>query len=279
MGELTGTLAVIGAGNMGEAIVRGLISADRINATDVIASDPNEERRGLFAALGCRVTNDNATAVRGAATVLLAVKPQSAAHALAAMAPSLPHTALVLSIMAGVSTAKIAASLARPGPPLAQPIVRAMPNTPMLVGHGMTAICGAANTESTVLATMLDRAERIFGAAGHVVRVTEDQMDAVTAVSGSGPAYFFLLTELLAQAGTNAGLPPEVSATLARQTAIGAATMLLRTPTDPLELRQRVTSPGGTTQAALDSFAANHLSKIVSEAVAAATARSRELGR
>jgi pyrroline-5-carboxylate reductase len=264
-------LGFLGAGNMAEAIARGILKAGVLGPARMLASDPDAARRKVFAdALGIAAVEDNGEVVRRAATVLVAVKPQVFDKALAPVSRAFGPKKLLVSISAGISARHIEEVLAA-----GTRVVRAMPNTPMLVGRGIAAIApGAAATEAD-----LKTAERLLGAAAEIVRVPEDLMDAVTAVSGSGPAYFFRLVELLAQAGTELGLPAEEALRLARVTFEGAAKLLAESGETPEALRRKVTSPGGTTEAALRTFDALGLAKVVSQAVRAAHDRARELGR
>jgi pyrroline-5-carboxylate reductase len=256
---------------MAEAIARGILKAGVLEAARMLAADPDAARRQVFAdSLGIAAVEDNRQVVRRAATVLVAVKPQVFDKALGPVGREFGPEKLVLSICAGVSTRHAEAVLAA-----GARVVRAMPNTPMLVGRGMAALCGgSAATEADLAA-----AERLLGAAAEVVRVTEDLMDAVTAVSGSGPAYFYCLVELLAKAGAELGLAPADARRLARVTFEGAAKLLAESGEAAEALRRKVTSPGGTTEAALRTFDALGLAKTVSEAVRAARDRARELGR
>ena len=264
-------LAFLGAGNMAEAIARGILSAGVLEATEMVACDVAEHRRTRFRDdLGIEATAEAADAVDRAPTVLVAVKPQQFDEALSPVAERFGPAKLVITICAGVTTVHAEAVLAA-----GTRVVRAMPNTPMLVGRGMAAIArGAAATEAD-LAT----AERLLGAAAEVLRVPEDLMDAVTAVSGSGPAYFFRLTELLAEAGVAVGLADDDARRLARVTFEGAARLMAETGQTPAALREKVTSPGGTTEAALATLEAMDLKRTVAEAVRAARDRGRELGR
>jgi pyrroline-5-carboxylate reductase len=264
-------LAFLGAGNMAEAIARGLVSAGVLEADRMLACDVAEDRRShLQQALGIEATADAAEAVDRAPTVLVAVKPQQFDEALEPVADRFGPEKLVLTICAGVATTHAEEVLAA-----GTRVVRAMPNTPMLVGRGMAAICkGAAATDDD-----LAEAERLLGAAADVLAVSEDLMDAVTAVSGSGPAYFFYLAELLAEAGVAVGLAEDDARRLARVTFEGAARLMAETGEAPAALREKVTSPGGTTEAALAMMDAMGLKKTVTEAVRAARDRGRELGR
>ena len=264
-------LAFLGAGHMAEAIARGILKAGVLRADQMLACDPADDRRDLFRDdLGIPAVADAGDAVGPAPTVLVAVKPQQFDEALAPVADRFGPAKLVITICAGISTAHAEQVLA-PG----TRVVRAMPNTPMLVGRGMAAVCPGSAAADADLAT----AERLLGAAAQVLRVDENLMDAVTAVSGSGPAYFFYLTELLAEAGVAVGLADDDARRLARVTFEGAARLLAETGEDPSALRKKVTSPGGTTEAALKMFDAMGLKKSVTEAVRAARDRGRELGR
>ncbi len=262
-------LGIIGAGNMAEAIARGVIGAGVLAGGAIVASDISAERRGVLAKLGAAAEADNAAAA-SQARVLLAVKPQVLGGVLDEIAPAVRADATVISIAAGVKTAMIDERLGRRGR-----IVRVMPNTPMLVGSGISAIAaGPRATEDDLAWT-----EALFAAGGLTCRVDESMMDAVTAVSGSGPAYFFYLVEAMIAAGTAEGLNPEVAAKLAAATCAGAGKMLLQTGEAAEVLRARVTSPGGTTQRAIETLDAAKAKDTLVAAVRAAAARSRELGK
>jgi pyrroline-5-carboxylate reductase len=262
-------LAVLGGGRMGEALVVGLVSAGWDPSTIAIAEISSQRRQVLEAAVPeARVVPSVAWAVADAAAVVLAVKPADAVAALESAEPVLSPTALVLSIAAGVTLGALEA--AAPG----RPIVRAMPNTGALVGKGAAAIAAGADATEADLAL----AERILGAVGVVVRVPEEQLDAVTGLSGSGPAYVFLLAEAMIEAGTFVGLPPEVADALVRQTILGAAVLLTRDGESPEALRAAVSSPGGTTVAGVAVLEERGVRAAMVEAVRAATERSRELG-
>ena len=269
------TIAFIGAGNMAEAIARGLLRTAAYQPSDIRAVDPSPERQRLFSDdMGIKCNTDSAGAAKDADVVIMAVKPWIVAEAAAAIKPAFRPSALLISIAAGISAAFIERALARPENPKPR-IVRVVPNTPMLVGKGISTIAAGPNsTEHDVIA-----AERIFSAGGKTVRANEDLLDAVTATSGSGPAYIFYLTECLAQAGAAAGLTQLQADQLARQTVIGAAALLEQSRDTPAELRRKVTTPKGTTQAAIESMQAADFAGIVMRAVAAATARSKELGK
>jgi len=263
------TLALIGGGKMGEALLGGLIDAGW-DPENLAVAEVSAERRhaieGRFPKI--RVVPNPAWAVAEAEIVVVAVKPGDVALALEAAEPVLEAGALVLSIAAGVTIAALEAAV--PG----RPVVRAMPNTPALVGLGAAAIAAGSLAGEEHLA----RAESILSSVGMVVRVPEGLLDAVTGLSGSGPAYVFLVAEALIEAGVHAGLPRPVSSALATQTLLGSATLLARGPDGPEALRAAVTSPGGTTAAGLAALETRAVRAAFLEAVAAATARSRELG-
>jgi pyrroline-5-carboxylate reductase len=267
------SLGFIGAGNMAEAIVNGVLRSGLYTAAQILAADPSSERRALFAGLGISAVAETAHVAANSEILILAVKPQMIGPAIEQIRPVLPADTLVISIIAGLSSAFLETSLAGGGDKLR--VLRVMPNTPMLVGAGMSAVCPGRNST----AADLDIAERIFAAGGKTVRVTESQMDAVTATSGSGPAYVFLLVEAMAAAGAQLGLSPEHAATLARQTIVGAARLLDESADTPTELRRKVTSPKGTTLAAIESFEKQNFAHVVLTAMSAAAARSKELGK
>jgi pyrroline-5-carboxylate reductase len=267
------SLAILGAGNMAEAIARGVTGASLFTPAQIAAADPSPQRRELFQhELYIRATEDNADAVRDADIVLLSVKPQTMADVLAGLASSLRDDALIVSIAAGISTGFIERGL---GGGKSWRVVRAMPNTPMLVGEGMVAIASGANATAADLAT----ARKLFESAADVIEVPEDQIDAVTAVSGSGPAYFFFLVEHMTRAGIEMGLSPQHAHQLAAKTALGSAKMLLTSTDTPQELRRKVTSPGGTTHAAITHMESQGMPQTIVEALKAAQRRGRELGK
>ena len=264
-------LGFLGAGNMAEAIARGIVGAGLVPAREMLASDPDERRRTLFEReLKIPALDDNRALAERASLILVAVKPQVFDKALVPVGGLFGPKKLILSVCAGICTAHIEAVVAA-----GTRVVRAMPNTPMLVGRGMAAVCAGKQATPADVA----KAQRLLGAAAQVLRVPEDLMDAVTAVSGSGPAYFFYLAEKLAAAGVELGLPEEDARLLSRVTFEGAAKLLAESAETPEELRRRVTSPGGTTEAAIKTFDALGFAKTVSAAVKAARDRARELGR
>jgi pyrroline-5-carboxylate reductase len=258
-------LQVIGGGRMGEALVGGLVRAGTVAAPDVLVVEPVAARRDALADLlpGVGLAADP-VAAEG---TVIAVKPADVPAACRAAATA--GSGRVLSIAAGVTTAALEAELAA-----GTPVVRAMPNTPALVGQGAAAIAAGSSATDDDLAW----AESLLGAVGTVVRVKEAQLDAVTGLSGSGPAYVFLVAEALIDAGVLAGLPREVSHALTVQTLLGAATLLAESGDGPEALRAAVTSPGGTTAAGLRLLEQRGVRAAFLDAVAAATERSKQLG-
>jgi pyrroline-5-carboxylate reductase len=264
-------LGIIGGGNMAEAIVRGLLRKGTVAAGGIIVADVSVERRQLFQSqLGVGAVEDNKCVAGDSRLLLLCVKPQQMAAALAGVAETIEANTLIVSIAAAVSTTFIEKAL---GSRAAWRVVRAMPNTPMLLGEGIAAICRGRNAT----ADDLGRARSIFESAAVVIETTEERMDAVTAVSGSGPAYFFYLAEQLAKAAIDLGIPPDQAHLLAARTALGAGRMLAESRESPGELRRKVTSPGGTTEAAIAHLDSAAWPAATVEAVKAAAARAGKL--
>jgi pyrroline-5-carboxylate reductase len=289
-------LGFIGGGNMAEALMRGLLEKKLFKPTDLIASDIDARRRNLLRRkLKVETTGDNGVVLQAARAILLAVKPQNIdevlAHLSAAMradtggatkragAKSAPapqrqiaaKDRLFISIAAGIPIARLRAGL----PPRAR-VIRVMPNAPAMVGLGMAALVRAPGTGKADEAFAL----RIFAAVGDAVALArEDLLDAVTALSGSGPAYVYLFVKAMADAGVAEGLAPALALRMALQTVRGAEETMRRSPLNADELIRVVASPGGTTEAALRSFAEARFSDIVANALRAAALRSRELGR
>lgn len=265
-------LGIIGAGNMAEAIVRGVLRAGVLQATQIIAADVTDTRRALFTReLNVKAVEDSADVARQAKVILLSVKPQQMAAVLAALGPVMKPDTLVISIAAGISSAFIEKHLGDRTP---WRVIRTMPNTPMLVGEGMVGLSTGRHATVADVAT----ATRLFESAASVVQVPEDQIDAVTAVSGSGPAYFFFLVEHMIAAGVQLGLSPETAHQLATKTALGAAKMLTTSSDPPAELRRKVTSPGGTTHAAITHLQDQQVDQAIVNALKAAARRGKELG-
>ena len=263
------SISFIGAGNMAEAMIRGLLHGEVFAPGDVAASAPREERRRELAEkFGIRTTADNREAAR-ADIVVLSVKPQILSRVLDEVAEVIPAEALVISIAAGVPVAAIQSRLAA-----GTRVVRAMPNTPALVDAAATAIARGEHARESDL----DDAKRIFDAIGITVILEESQLDAVTGLSGSGPAYVFLILEALSDAGVKVGLSRRTSQLLAAQTLLGSAKLLLETNEHPGRLKDMVTSPGGTAITGLHTLENGGVRTTLMNAVEAATKRSRELG-
>ena len=266
-------LGIIGAGNMAEAIARGVLAKSVLRPEQMIAADVSPQRRELFQEqLKIQAVEDNLAAAKDAKTILLSVKPQKMAEALGGLGGVMSEETLVVSIAAGISSSFIEKHL---GANKKWRVVRTMPNTPMLVGEGMVAMAAGAHATRDDLAA----ARKLFEAAADVIEVDEDKMDTVTAVSGSGPAYFFLLVEQMIKAGVELGLSPDHAALLAKKTAAGAARMLMTSTDAPAELRRKVTSPGGTTEAAIKHMTDHGWPTITIDAIKAAQRRGKELGQ
>ncbi|MGF6459230.1 pyrroline-5-carboxylate reductase [Pseudomonas frederiksbergensis] len=261
-------IAFIGAGNMAASLIGGL-RAKGLDAAQIRASDPGEQTRARVSAEhGIEVFADNADAIQGVDVIVLAVKPQAMKAVCEAIRPSLAPNQLVVSIAAGITCASMNNWLG------AQPIVRCMPNTPALLRQGVSGLFAT----SEVSADQRQQAEELLSAVGIALWLNEEQqLDAVTAVSGSGPAYFFLLIEAMTAAGVKLGLPADIAAQLTVQTALGAAHMAVASDVDAAELRRRVTSPAGTTEAAIKSFQAGGFDALVEKALGAAAHRSAEM--
>jgi pyrroline-5-carboxylate reductase len=260
-------LSAIGGGVMGSAIISRLITQGTYQSTDILVSEPEiQQQEHLHQQYGVQVTGDNNLAAL-APVLLLAIKPQIFAKVVAQLTQSHP-TQLVISILAGVSIAQ----LERAFPDRA--VIRAMPNTPATVGMGITAIAAGQH----VRPEQLELAEQIFQAIGEVAIVSESLMDAVTGLSGSGPAYVAIAIEALADGGVAAGLPRQIADRLALQTVLGTAQLLKESNLHPAQLKDRVTSPGGTTITGVAKLEAAGFRSALIEAVIAASKRSQELG-
>jgi pyrroline-5-carboxylate reductase len=262
-------ITFIGGGNMATALISGLANPPRAHLK-MRVSDPSEEARNhLSETFGVPTFTDSVQAVHDADVIVFAVKPQTMPHVLGQLRGHIRPGQLLLSIAAGVTIESIEKQL---GEGLS--VVRSMPNTPALIGRGITGATAGENCS----ALQRGRAEEILTAASEVVWLEDESlMDAVTAVSGTGPAYYFLLTETLAMAARELGLPPETADRLAAITCFGAGAMLASSPDQAAELRQRVTSPGGTTQAAMAVLEEENFRELMFRAVKAARDRSREL--
>ncbi|MEW5739158.1 MAG: pyrroline-5-carboxylate reductase [Myxococcota bacterium] len=263
------SITFLGGGNMASAIIRGLLRAgtppERITAT----VRRGEKKTELEQAFGIRVLTDNLAAARDAEIVVLSVKPQAFDKLLTAIAPAIDARKLILSVAAGVPIAALERRLGA-----GARIVRAMPNTPCLVGLGATALSGGEHATGDDLKL----AQAIFDSVGITTVVDESLLDAVTGLSGSGPAYIFLIIEALSDAGVKVGLSRHVALKLAAQTVLGSAKLLLETGQHPGHLKDQVTSPGGTAIAGLHTLEAGGLRTTLIDAVEAATRRAKELG-
>ena len=264
-------IAILGAGRIGEALIAGLLSSGWRDPDDLSASTRREERAAELAErYGIATTIDNVEAATGAALVVLAVKPQDMEALLVEVGSSLASDQTVLTVAAATPTSVVERHLAA-----GVPVARAMPNTPSTVHEGIAGLCGGTSATDEHL-TLAEEALRHLGA---VVRVSEPYMDAVTAVSGSGPAYFALLAEAMIEAGILLGLSREVSTQLVVQTMLGTAKQLRDLKMHPVELREMVTSPGGTTIAAIRELEQAGVRAAFLNAIQAAMDRSRELAR
>ncbi len=265
------TIGFIGAGNMAEAMIRGLVRGGHVPAARITASGPRRERLDkLAASYGIAITIDNREVARSAGLVVLSVKPQILDKVLREIGDQLQPGALVVSIAAGVDTEAIESAIAD-----GVRVVRAMPNTPALVGAGATAIAAGKHASEADLAT----AKALFDAVGITVVLDESHLDAVTGLSGSGPAYIFLILEALSDAGVKVGLSRRSAQLLAAQTVLGSAKMLIETDEHVGRLKDMVTSPGGTAIAGLHTLEEGGLRTTLINAVETATKRARELGR
>lgn len=272
MTHITQTIGFLGAGRMATALARGCAQSDTVPAERLLASDPLESARSGFAKAvpGVLPTDDNLLLLAKADVVVLAVKPQKMADVLAGIAADVEPRHLLVSIAAGVTLEKLATSL-----PAGTRLVRVMPNTPCLVGLG--ASCYSRGPTATEADGLLVR--QLLESVGSASEVEEKLLDAVTGLSGSGPAFVYRMIEALAEGGTRMGLSAELALELAARTARGAAEMVLAGDATPAELRQQVTSPGGTTLAGLEALEKLQGPEAFRAAVEAATKRSAELGQ
>lgn len=263
------TIGFIGAGNMAGALIEGLL-ANGVAPSHLWAADTDSAKLSTFHAKGVHTSTANADLVKSCEVLVLAVKPQAMAPAVAALKDALAgRSCLLVSIAAGIQIS----SLQQWTSPQ-QAIVRCMPNTPALVLAGATGVVANANVSAKQKAA----ADAILKAVGLVCWLeNEGQLDAVTALSGSGPAYFFLMMEAMQSAGARLGLPKEVANALTLQTAFGSAKLALQSDVDAAELRRRVTSPNGTTEAAIKQFESENFRDLVDRALGKAAVRSREL--
>lgn len=268
---MSNRIAVIGAGKLGETLVRGLIAAGRVAPADVTVTTAHPERvADLERRLGVRGASSNAEAVRGAALVLLCVKPHQVDAVVRGLAPALTPSQVLVSAAASASTGFIEARLASP-----VPVVRAMPNTPAMLRLGMTALCAGTHAREEHVA----RAREVFDAVGRTVVIDEQHMDAVTGLSASGPAFIFIIIESLAEAGVKVGLPRTIATELAAQTVLGSGAMVLETGEHPAKLKDEVTTPGGTTIDGILELEDGGLRVTLIKAVVRATQRAAQRAR
>ncbi|HVA66731.1 MAG TPA: pyrroline-5-carboxylate reductase [Elusimicrobiota bacterium] len=262
-------IAVIGAGHMGEALIGGMVAGKLISPKDIVASRRDAQAlASLKNKWGIRASESNAAAAKGADIILLTLKPQAAAGVLGEIAPVVDKDKLVISVMAGITTAAVNKRLKKPNP-----VVRAMPNTPALVNEAATALCAGAHAGESDLRA----AEAIFKSVGKVEVVPENLLDAVTGLSGSGPVYIYMVIEAMTDGGVKMGIPRAAAARLAAQTVYGAAKLVLETGKHPAILKDEVTTPGGTAIAAIHELESKGLRTVLMDAVVTATKRSKEL--
>jgi pyrroline-5-carboxylate reductase len=263
-------VAFLGAGNMGEALIKGLTLGGLVPAGSITAADPRADHLAEIAKrYGVRAVAENPALVSGADVVILAVKPQIMGSVLKEIAPAVDDDKLLISIAAGVATKKLREHLGK-----AARLIRVMPNTPALVLEGVTAIARAEGLKPGDL----EAAQELFGAVGKVVVLDEGALDAVTGLSGSGPAYVAIAIEALADGGVKMGLDRGTATLLAAQTVLGSARLILETGVHPGQLKDMVSSPGGTTIAGIAALEDGGFRRTLMQAVERATLRSRELG-
>ncbi len=264
-------IVFIGAGNMAEALIKGIINSRLASAKDITATDTNANRLSwIQEEYNIQTNSSNTDAIQKADIIILAIKPQMFPEVLEEIAPAINSQQLIISIAAGVTTAKIENIIGE-----TSKVIRVMPNTPALVQKGVTAITrGFSATEKDELIT-----NKIFGSVGMILNVKEDMMDIITATSGSGPAYIFYFMEAMIEAAEENGMSKIDALNVVTKTVCGAGKLVLLSHEQPKELRENVTSPGGTTQAALEVLEKNNFKKIIKEAVEAATFRSKELAK
>lgn len=265
-----GMIGFIGGGNMAEAFIKGLINGG-YPAAELFVAEPGEDRRNfLSSTYGVKTSGNNSEVVVSAGIIILAIKPQLAKSVVPALAAACTAEKLLISILAGISTVTLEALL--DGTPR---VVRAMPNTPALVGAGAAGLCCGryASAEDLLLA------QELFTTFGMACLVSEEQLDAVTGLSGSGPGYIFMIIEALADGGVQEGLPRDIALALATQTVLGAAQLVKESGEHPALLRDKVCSPGGTTITAIKTLEEQGLRAALMAAVSSSARRSRELGK
>ncbi|HTR64199.1 MAG TPA: pyrroline-5-carboxylate reductase [Terriglobales bacterium] len=270
--ELSGKrVAVLGAGKMGGILLKALLEKGLLNPATTFATVQHEERARLLSQqFGIAVGTDNRAAVRGADVIFICVKPQVVADVVRQIRPQISKDQLIISVAASVATSQIESALGKQKP---APVIRAMPNTPCVLGLGMTALCKGANAN----AKHVELARTLFGVVGKTVVVDEKHMDAVTGLSASGPAYIYIILESLAEAGVKVGLPRDVATLLAAQTTLGAASVVLETGDHPALLKDAVTTPAGCTIDGIMELEEGKLRVTLIKAVVKATQRAKEL--
>ena len=262
-------IGFIGAGNMASAICRAIINGGLYKPEEIAAYDiDNQKREQFHKEFGITPAEDNSFLVAESQCVILAIKPQHIAEVLDEIREAVDDQ-LIISIVAGISTKYIETALGK-----SPTVIRTMPNTPLMFGAGTAALCRGKYASEE----QLNFAERLFHAAGLTVIVEEEMMDAITALSGSGPAYFFYLVESMMQAAIELGLDSVLAKKLATNTGLGAMKMLIQSQEEPQELRRRVTSPGGTTEAAISVLDSEDVKRTFIEAIKSAARRSKQLG-
>ncbi|GAB3278515.1 pyrroline-5-carboxylate reductase [Sinomonas notoginsengisoli] len=273
---MSNQIAFLGTGSMNGAIMGGLL-AGGFPKTDIVATVRRREsateiaeRYGVTVMAWEEESDSNAQAARGASVVVIGVKPVGVAAVAREIAPVLEPGALVVSVAAAVPIAQLESEL-----PQGQPVIRTMPNTPARLGKGVVALSGGTHATREHIATIME----LFKGLGIVAEVPEEQMEAVGALSGSGPAYVFYLAEAMAKAGEALGLDPKLSLRLARETVVGAGMMLAEPGADPVALRRAVTSPNGTTEQAIRVFDERGLPAVIADGAKAASERSRQITR
>ena len=268
-------IGFIGGGNMAEAIIKGMLSSSLVKVSNVFVSEPNKNRQTCLSyEYKIKIVKDNFDLVKKSDVLIIAVKPQIIREVLKGIADQVDARKLVISVAAGVPISQIEEAL-RVGKKKKFSIVRTMPNTPSIVQEGATAITAGKGVSKTDLKI----SHEIFQAVGQTVEVPEEQIDAVTGLSGSGPAYIFMIIEALSDAGVKMGLSRDVATELTVQTVLGSALLVRETGTSPGELKNRVTSPGGTTIAGLHALEKGSLRATLMNAVEKATLRSKELAK
>ena len=261
----------MGLGNMGEALLKGMLQANLISPEQVMVSDLSKERlRYIHGEYKVATTPSNEALVRSSSLIFLTVKPQVVSSVLSEIHQAVSQTHLLVSVVAGLSISRITAGLGSQ-----RKVIRVMSNAPALIGEGATALAPGEGIEEKEL----KRVEHMFDALGRVVIVQEKDMDVITGLSGSGPAYLFIVMEALADGAIRMGLSREVALLLTAQTTLGAARMVLETGVHPAVLKEKVTSPGGTTMAGIHQLESGGLRGTLMSAVKAATERSEELGK